>query len=158
MKRVSRTAVAATIALLAGCVVIPDTFDANINVTIRHIQEQAEGILNYVEGKTEALPELAPAPEQESSLFERALDALDPIQTAYAAEVKEDSARVKQIANSMRARMLLAICLTRAESSFTSAAYAVWIGSSASSARSNRELSCSGAGASSGRASVLPST
>jgi len=104
MKRVSRTAVAATIALLAGCVVIPDTFDANINVTIRHIQEQAEGILNYVEGKTEALPEIAPAPEQESSLFERALDALDPIQTAYAAEVKEDSARVKQIANSMRAR------------------------------------------------------
>jgi uncharacterized protein len=37
-------------------------------------------------------------------MLERALDALNPIQTAYAAEVKEDSARVKQIANSMRAR------------------------------------------------------
>lgn len=103
MKRVSRTAVAATIALLAGCVVIPDTFDANINVTIRHIQEQADDILNYVEGKTEALPEIAPAPEQNSSLLERALDTLDPVSTAYA-QVKEDSARVKQIAESMRKR------------------------------------------------------
>lgn len=103
MKRVSRAAVAASIALLAGCVVIPDTFDANINVTIRHIQEQADKILDYVEGQSDTLPEVVPAPQQ-NSMLERALDALNPIQTAYAAEVKEDSARVKQIANSMRAR------------------------------------------------------
>ncbi len=103
MKRVSRAAIAACIALLAGCVVIPDTFDANINVTIRHIQEQADKILDYVGGQSDTLPEVAPAPQQ-NSMLERALDALNPIQTAYAAEVKEDSARVKQIANSMRAR------------------------------------------------------
>lgn len=103
MKRVSRTAIAAMVALVAGCVVIPDTFDANINVTIRHIQEQADEILDYVGGKTDTLPSVTGAPEQSSSLLERAFDALDPIATAHA-QVKEDSARVKQIATSMRAR------------------------------------------------------
>ncbi len=103
MKRMSRTAMAAMVALVAGCVVIPDTFDANINVTIRHIQEQAEEILDFVDGKTDTLPDVAPAPAQSSSLLERAFDALDPVTTVHA-QVKEDSARVKQIATSMRAR------------------------------------------------------
>jgi hypothetical protein len=106
MIRVSRTAVAAAVALLAGCVVIPKTFDANINVTIHHVQEQAEGIIKFVEGETDTLPEIAPSAqgEKKSSLIERALDVLDPVPTAYAAEVHEDSARVKQIATSMKAR------------------------------------------------------
>lgn len=106
MKRVSRTAIAAAIALLAGCVVIPDTFDANINVTIRHIEEQAGKLLDYVENKSETLPDFnAPAEaEKKSSLIDSVWNALDPVSTAYAAEVKEDSARVTQIAASMKAR------------------------------------------------------
>ncbi len=106
MKRVSRTAIAAAIALLAGCVVIPDTFDANINVTIRHIQEQADKVLDFVEGKSDTLPEItAPAEsEKKSSIIDSVWNALDPVPTAYAAEVKEDSARVTQIAASMKAR------------------------------------------------------
>ncbi len=107
MKRVSLSAIAAAVALLAGCVVIPSTFDANINVTIRHIQEQADGILGFVAGERETLPEITAPPaanEKKNSLLERTLDALDPIPTAYAAEVKQDSGRVQQIATSMKAR------------------------------------------------------
>jgi len=105
MKRISRTAVAAFVALLAGCVVIPNTFDANINITIRQIEEQADKVLDFVEGKSDTLPEVAPAaPEKKSSLVNSVWNALDPVSTAYAAEVKEDSAKVTQIAASMKAR------------------------------------------------------
>lgn len=104
MRRRVYTLTAAIFVALAGCVVIPNTFDANINVTIRHIQEQADQFLDYVEGKTEELPEFeAPANEQ-SSLLERAWNALDPVQTAYAAEIKDSSPRVTQIAQSMKER------------------------------------------------------
>ncbi len=107
MKRISRTAFAAAIALLAGCIVIPDTFDANINITIRQIGEQADQFLDFVEGKSDALPADVAAPaesEKKSSLINSVWNALDPVSTAYAAEVKEDSARVTQIAASMKAR------------------------------------------------------
>lgn len=105
MKRVSVTGLAAMVAIFAGCVVIPNTFDANINVTIRHIQEQADQLLDYVSGKSDALPPIGAAePEKQNSLMERVIDVLDPVQTAYAAELNETSPRVQQIANSMKAR------------------------------------------------------
>ncbi len=104
MKRASITALAAVVAVFGGCVVIPDTFDANINVTIRHIQEQADQLLDYVSGKSDALPPIgAPEPEG-NSMLERVLDAIDPVQTAYAADLNESSPRVQQIANSMKTR------------------------------------------------------
>ncbi len=105
MKRVSITGLAAILAIFGGCVVIPDTFDANINVTIRHIQEQADQLLDYVSGKSDTLPPIGEAPDpKQNSMLDRILDAIDPVQTAYAAEIKESSPRVQQIANSMKSR------------------------------------------------------
>lgn len=105
MKRLSVTGLAAVLAIFGGCVVIPDTFDANINVTIRHIQEQADEFLDYVSGETDTLPPIGAAPEaDQKSMLDRFLDAIDPVQTAYAAEINETSPRVQQIANSMKAR------------------------------------------------------
>jgi uncharacterized protein YdbL (DUF1318 family) len=104
MKRISITGLAAILAIFGGCVVIPDTFDANINVTIRHIQEQADQLLDYVSGQSDTLPPIGEAPDpDQKSMLDRMLDAI-PVQTAYAAEIKESSPRVQQIANNMKTR------------------------------------------------------
>lgn len=87
-----------------GCVVIPDTFTADIDVTIRHVQEQAEGVLDYVSGETDTLPELEPAPApSESSWLENAVDSVSFVQVVYA-QLEDNSPRVRQIAESMRQR------------------------------------------------------
>jgi uncharacterized protein YdbL (DUF1318 family) len=104
MKRVSITGLAAVVAIFAGCVVIPDTFDANINVTIRHVQEQADQLLDYVSGKSDELPPIGVPEDNQNSMLDRVLDRLDPVQKAYAADLNESSPRVQQIANSMKAR------------------------------------------------------
>lgn len=104
MRRATYVIAAAVVAVLAGCVVIPKTFDANINVTIRHVEEQADQLLDYVSGKSEQLPEFQAPEEKKTSMWERAWNALDPVPTAYAAELKETSARVTQIAQSMKER------------------------------------------------------
>lgn len=105
MKRVSITGLAALVAIFGGCVVIPDTFDANINVTIRHIQEDADEFLDYVSGESDTLPDIGGAPDpDQKSMLDRFIDAIDPVQMAYAAEVKDSSPRVQQIANSMKTR------------------------------------------------------
>ena len=102
MKRVSTTGLAAIVAIFAGCVVIPDTFDANINVTIRHIQEQADQLLDYVSGKSDELPPIGAAEDgNQRSMLHR---MFGPMPTAHAAELNETSPRVQQIANSMKAR------------------------------------------------------
>jgi uncharacterized protein YdbL (DUF1318 family) len=98
MKRAS-LCVAASVAILAGCVVIPKTFDANINVTIRQIQQQADQILDAIG----APPPAASAPKK-TSLLRSTIDLFDPMPVAYAADVKEDSPRIKQLVGSMKAR------------------------------------------------------
>jgi uncharacterized protein YdbL (DUF1318 family) len=90
--------------ILVGCVVIPDTFDANINITIRHIEEQAEEVLDYVAGESEELPGISAAPKTDVHWFKNALRFLSPIQTAHAQTVKTTSPRVKQVADKMRQR------------------------------------------------------
>ncbi len=89
-----------------GCVVIPDTFDANINVTIRHIEEQADDFWDEVEEDADSsarklnehvddfwddVKEDANSSEDKAdgsklSYLERAINFLSPIQVAYAAE------------------------------------------------------------------------
>jgi uncharacterized protein YdbL (DUF1318 family) len=90
--------------VLVGCVVIPDTFDANINITIRHIEEQAEDLIKYVEGESEDLPGISAAPTSEMNWFQNAMRFLSPIQTAHAQAVKSTSPRIKQIADKMKQR------------------------------------------------------
>ncbi|MEX2016825.1 MAG: DUF1318 domain-containing protein [Candidatus Hydrogenedentales bacterium] len=95
-------ATGAALVVVMGCVVIPDTFQAHIVVDIRHIQEQAEQALDYIEGKTDELPELSAAPPEDVSLLDSFRHALAPIGVAYAQ--KEDSPRAQQILKAMRDR------------------------------------------------------
>lgn len=104
MRRFSNIATVVALVLVLGCVVIPDTFNANITVTIRHIEEQADQILDYVEGKTDSLPGLAEGEAENTSLLRRAIQYLSPIQVAYAAELNQSSPRIKQIATQMKNR------------------------------------------------------
>lgn len=100
MKQFMQLSTIVLVGLMVGCVVIPDTFDANINVTIRHIEQQADDFLDYVEGKKDTLE---PSGEQ-SSLLQRAWNFVSPIQTAHAAETNLNSPRVKQIGAKMKER------------------------------------------------------
>lgn len=104
---------AAASLVAVGCVITTHhTIDAHVTVDIRHIDEQAEDIVSYVTGESDSLPQAAtkpapdaPAPEtQKTSWLKKALRSLSPIQTAYAAELKESSPKVKELADKMRSR------------------------------------------------------
>jgi uncharacterized protein YdbL (DUF1318 family) len=101
MKRIL-TAFALTTLLVAsvGCVVRTEhTINAHITLDIRHIEQQADDLLNFIEGDTNALP------GEKQSMLRRALDFLNPIQTAHAAELKSTSSPATQeLAKSMRER------------------------------------------------------
>lgn len=104
MRRFSNGATLAAVVIILGCITIPDTFTANITVTIRHIEEQAGQILDYVEGKTDTLPGLEEVETEPTSFLQRTLQFLSPIQIAYAQELKDSSPRVTQIAKQMKGR------------------------------------------------------
>ncbi len=88
----------ALFAVAVGCVVIPSKIEADIRVEIRHIQEQADDLLDYIEG---AEPEAMSRP----STWERFVDAIKPIRTVHAQSLKTTSPVVKEKATSMRARL-----------------------------------------------------
>ncbi len=92
---------ALVVALLVGCVIRTEhKIDAHITLDIRHVQEQAEDVLDFIEGKTDALPGFEE--EKATSWLQRSLDFLNPIEVVHAAEMKTDSAKVKQIATELR--------------------------------------------------------
>ncbi len=100
MKR-TMTALALASLLIAtvGCVVRTEhTINAHITLDIRHIEQQADDLLNFIEGDTDTLP------GAKTSMLRRALDFLNPIQTAYAAELKSSSPATQELAKSMRER------------------------------------------------------
>ncbi len=88
----------AVVAVAIGCVVIPSKIEADIRVEIRHIQEQADDLLDFIEGEE-------PEAMQRPSNWERFVDAIKPIRTAYAQSLKTTSPVVKEKAVSMRARL-----------------------------------------------------
>lgn len=98
MSKILRAFSILLVVLAVGCVVIPDTFDANINVTIRHIQEQADGIWEEVEKDTSS------SAENDVSYFRRAVQFFSPIQIAYAAEGDGTSPRLEQIIAKIKQR------------------------------------------------------
>ncbi len=87
---------------IVGCVVIPKEMDIHVTLDIRHIQEQASDVLNFIEGTSDSLPVAETAGS--NSMFQRAIDALDPMPKAYAAELNTVSPMVKEIATRMRDR------------------------------------------------------
>jgi uncharacterized protein YdbL (DUF1318 family) len=76
---------------------------AHITVDIRHIESQAEGILDFVEGKSEELPELEDT-SRAPGILERVRLAFLPVRTAYAAEMKAESPAIRALARDMRER------------------------------------------------------
>ena len=84
-----------------GCVVIPNTFEANINVTIGHIEEQANDFWDEVEG-IETEPE-AVSEEKEVSYLNEMIGFISPIQTVHA-QGTETSPRLEQIKAKIKQR------------------------------------------------------
>jgi uncharacterized protein YdbL (DUF1318 family) len=111
MRKALFVIVAVGLAAGLSCVRIPSKFEAHITVDIRqHIEQQAAGTLDFIEGKTDTLPAPAtPTPPKKSSWLrhppiDSVLQLLSPIATAYAAELKTSSAEITQLASSMRQR------------------------------------------------------
>jgi uncharacterized protein YdbL (DUF1318 family) len=115
MNKFSRIFSMLLVVLAVGCVVIPDTFDANINVTIRHIQEQADEIWDDIEGDTsssavwdeiegDTSSSAVNSSVNDVSYFRRAVQFLSPIQIAYAAEGDGTSPRLDQIKAKIKQR------------------------------------------------------
>ncbi len=89
---------------IVGCVIrTQHTIDAHVTVDIRYIEEQAEDVLDFIEGKSETLPGLEPAPAPQSWL-RTVVDAISPIQPAYAQELKTSSPEISAIAKRLRER------------------------------------------------------
>lgn len=109
MKRTPFAFLIATLLVVAGCVLRTEhKIDAHITLDIRHIEQQAEATLDYIEGKTDSVPGLeapaAPAAAAPTSWLQHPLDTLSPVQVVYAADLKSDSPLVKQILDSLRSR------------------------------------------------------
>ena len=107
MKKYMIFAATMMLAVALGCVIRTEhKIDAHITMDIRHVANQAENVLDFVEGKTDDLPGLEEAVEGEPvSHLQRVLNAIDPIQTVYADELKvTTSPLIKEIAVKMRER------------------------------------------------------
>jgi uncharacterized protein YdbL (DUF1318 family) len=119
MKKVVFAAALAMLTVALGCVIRTESkIDAHITLDIRHISAQAENVLDFVEGKTDALPGIEPgaaapagngkdkaANPGPTSWAVRAIETLSPIQVAYADALKvTTSPLVVEIAGKMRQR------------------------------------------------------
>ncbi len=93
------------LAVALGCVIRTEQqINAHITLDIRHIEDQAESVLDFVEGKTDTLSGEGETPEPVSRR-ESLLHALYPIQTAYAETLKvTTSPLIVEIATKMRER------------------------------------------------------
>ena len=93
--------------LLYACVFRTEhTINAHITLDIRHIQEQAAGVLDFVEGRSDTLPGLETASDPgPQSLWHGLRNALDPIPAAWADNLKNTtSPLVTDLARRMRER------------------------------------------------------
>ena len=106
MKRVAMALGLSLLILVAGCVIRTEhTIDAHITLDIRHVEEQAEDVLDFIEGKSDVLPGLGDAPAADtSSVLQRGLRFFSPIQPVYAEGLKTASPRVSEIAVKLRER------------------------------------------------------
>lgn len=111
MRRVALAALVAVLVVTIGCVVsTKHQITAHITVDIRHIREQADDIIGFIEGETDELPAVAaetPAAEGQPDsgrLLQRVQDVLSPVRVAYAQDLNQDSPKVREIAVRLRER------------------------------------------------------
>lgn len=72
---------------VVGCVSVPNTFDANITVTIEHIYEDAQHVRGFVENKT------AKAPDVTTTAGVGLVSAGDPLKTMSARNIDIQAAK-----------------------------------------------------------------
>ncbi len=106
MKRILVGLTAAAVIAVMGCALRTEhKIDAHITVDIRHIEQQADSVLDFIEGESETPPAVQPAEAPgESSVIGPFLQAINPIRQAHAATLKEDSPRMKEIAVRLKER------------------------------------------------------
>jgi len=106
MRLVLSALTACAVLAAAGCVIRTEhTIDARIQVDVRYVEEQAEDVLDFIEGKSDELSiETPPTSRVEPSFFDDVLEVLTPIQTAHAQELKSDSPEIRRLAEKLRAR------------------------------------------------------
>jgi len=108
MRRLSAVLAAVVILAAWGCVIRTEhKIDAHVQLDIRHVQEQAEEVLDYIEGDRDTLPELeSKEPKEKATSFLNGVwNAIDPMPAAHAQEdLNTSSPRVRQIMESLRQR------------------------------------------------------
>lgn len=92
--------------ILLGCVLRTEhTIDAHIRVDVRHVRQQADAVLDFIEGRTDTLPMEEGAGDAGASTLHRVLQALNPVYIAHASpSLREASPEVTRLAESMRER------------------------------------------------------
>ena len=86
-----------------GCVIrTQHTIDAHVTLDIRYIKDQADDVLDFIEGERDVLPDIGAS--RQSSLMENLWDAVAPIRVAHAQELRSSSPVVQELATRMRAR------------------------------------------------------
>lgn len=107
MKKLTVATGLALAVVVVGCVT-KHKIEAHIIIDIRHVEQQAEQIVDYWEGQTDTLPAVeAPAAAEapNTSWLRRGLQALSPMQVAYAEELKVMiSPRAKELTDKLRER------------------------------------------------------
>ncbi len=98
-------ALTAMILLVAvGCAITTrHQIDAHIILDIRHIQQQAEGIVDYIDGRTDTLPSMETSNANNVSWRENLRRTLFPVAHAQQ-QYRDQSPRVTELANRMRER------------------------------------------------------
>ena len=109
LKKIRYTGMATLLLMLSalGCVIRTEhRIDAHIRLDIRHIQDQAEQLLDFVEGKSDTLPGFEEAAldsvEETTSWLRRSWNLINPMPVAHASELRSSSPRVREIAESLR--------------------------------------------------------
>jgi len=106
MKRAIMGLTGAVAIVCLGCVIRTEhKIDAHVRLDIRHVQEQADEVLDFIEGDRDTLPALGESDGQNQSLVDAVFEFVDFMPVAHAAEnMKTASPRVEAIAKSMRER------------------------------------------------------
>lgn len=106
MKRILIGTIIVAVVVVLGCTLRTEhTIDAHITVDIRHIEKQADNVLDFIEGESDKLPPVEPAETpEESSFIGPFFDAITPVRQAHAGELKSDSERIREIAKSLKER------------------------------------------------------
>lgn len=105
MKKIAAITGALVLSFALGCVIRTEhKINAHITLDIRHIADQATGVLDYVEGKSDTLPGMEDAAEP-VSFWKENMPSFRLFETAHADTLSQtDSPVVREIAGKMRQR------------------------------------------------------